>query len=64
MAKNCCWNCRFYIVRGDNEPVILASSMSNVCTFSEDPDEARDWHERAHPTPPGYVCQHYEERFY
>jgi hypothetical protein len=64
MAKDCCWNCKYYIVRGDNEPAVLSSAASNVCTFSDKEDEERAWHERACPTPPNFVCRHYRERFY
>ncbi len=64
MARNCCWNCKYYIVKGDNEPAVLQSATSNVCTYSEDKDSDRTWEERACPTPPGYVCRHYSERFY
>ena len=64
MAKNCCWNCKYYIARGDNEPALLGSATSNVCTFSEREDEDRVWYERACPTPPNYVCRHFKERFY
>ena len=64
MARNCCWNCKYYIVKGDNEPFVLSSATSNVCTFSDDEDDDRSWEEKACPTPPGYVCSHYKERFY
>ena len=71
MARNCCWNCKYYIARGDNEPALLGSATSNVCVFSnEDKDSdnplerVRNWEKRAFPTPPGYVCRHYKERFY
>ncbi|MBW1702023.1 MAG: hypothetical protein JRJ69_04090 [Deltaproteobacteria bacterium] len=71
MAKNCCWNCKYYIVRGDNEPPILSGATSNVCIFSnedeniEDPlERVRNWEKRAFPTPANYVCPHYKERFY
>ncbi len=64
MAKDCCWNCRYYIAKGDNEPAILSSAMSNVCVYSEDEDDKRSWVERACPVPPNYVCRHYKERFY
>ena len=71
MAKDCCWNCKYYIVKGDNEPPVLSSATSNVCVFHgvdddmEDPlQRERNWEERAFPTPPNYVCRHYKERFY
>lgn len=65
MAKDCCWNCRYYIVKGDNEPAILSSAASNVCSFSDnDNDKDKRWVEKAAPTPPNYVCRHYKERFY
>jgi hypothetical protein len=64
MAKDCCWNCKYYIAKGDNEPAILSSATSNVCVFSEEGDEEKSWFERACPTPPNYVCRHYRERFY
>lgn len=58
MAKNCCWNCKFYIAKGDNEPFLLSGAASNVCVYSdvgalpekgETPDR---WLDRACPTPP------------
>ncbi len=71
MAKNCCWNCKYYVVRGDNEPAILGGATSNVCIFSNEDEDSEDllervrnWEKRAFPTPPGYVCRHYKERFY
>ena len=64
MAKDCCWNCKYYIVKGDNEPAILSSAFSNVCTFSDKEDDDRNWEQRACPTPPNYVCRYYKERFY
>jgi hypothetical protein len=64
MAKDCCWNCRYYIAKGDNEPAILSSAMANVCVYGEDKDDERSWIERACPVPPNYVCRHYKERFY
>jgi hypothetical protein len=64
MAKDCCWNCKYYIVKGDNEPVLLRSALSNVCIFSEDGYENEKWVENASPTPPGYKCSNYKERFY
>ncbi|MBN2061545.1 MAG: hypothetical protein JW882_14130 [Deltaproteobacteria bacterium] len=65
MAKDCCWNCRYYIAKGDNEPAILRSALSNVCIFSEDGCyEDGKWVENASPTPPGYKCPNYKERFY
>ena len=64
MAKDCCWNCKYYIVKGDNEPAILISAASNICVYGEDEDDERNWIEKACPTPPGYVCRHYKERFY
>ena len=71
MARNCCWNCRYYIARGDNEPAILGGATSNVCTFyerkdyDEDPkSKSKNWEKYACPTPAGYVCSHYKERFY
>ncbi len=71
MARNCCWNCKYYIVRGDNEPAILSGATSNVCTFHNQKDEAEDpvsrakkWEKYAYSTPAGYVCSHYKERFY
>jgi hypothetical protein len=63
MAKDCCWNCKYYIVKGDNEPAILSSAASNVCVYGEEDDE-KNWIEKACPTPPNYVCRHYKERFY
>jgi hypothetical protein len=64
LAKDCCWNCRYYIVRGDHEPAILGSATSNVCIYSDEDHNERNWEERACPTPPNYVCLHYKERFY
>ncbi|MBW1680355.1 MAG: hypothetical protein JRF59_03625 [Deltaproteobacteria bacterium] len=64
MARDCCWNCRYYVARGDNEPALLAGALSNVCTFDEHEDEEGNWAERACPTPPGYLCRNYRERFY
>ena len=64
LAKDCCWNCKHYIVKGDHEPMVLRSADSNVCTFSAKPDEKRNWQERACPTPPNYVRRYYKERFY
>ena len=71
MAKNCCWNCKYYVARGDNEPPVLSGATSNVCVFSEneqdveDPVERdRNWEKKASPTPPNYVCRYYKERFY
>ena len=64
MAKDCCWNCKYYIVKGDNEPAILSSVYSNVCVFSEEEYDSREWTEKASPTPPGYKCSNYKERFY
>jgi hypothetical protein len=64
MAKDCCWNCKYYLVKGDNEPAILISAASNICVYGEDEDDKRSWIEKACPTPPGYVCRHYKERFY
>ena len=64
MAKDCCWNCKYYIVKGDNEPAILSGAVSNVCTWSEDEASDASWEERAYPTPANYKCAHYKERFY
>ena len=64
MAKDCCWNCKYYIARGDHEPSVLSNASSNVCVFSENDNDERDWMKRASPTPPGYVCKYYCERFY
>ena len=64
MAKNCCWNCKYYIVKGDNEPAFLSNAYSNVCVFSDDEDDKRNWTEKACPTSPSYVCRNYKERFY
>lgn len=64
MARDCCWNCKYYIVRGDNEPAVLSGAMSNVCVFGENEEDDRDWSEKACPTPANHVCQHYMERFY
>ena len=64
MARNCCWNCKYYVAKGDNEPAVLRSASSNVCTFSNQKGDKRSWTERACPTPPTYVCRHYRERFY
>lgn len=64
MAKDCCWNCKYYIAKGDNEPPTLSSSYSNVCVYAEKEEDEKDWTERVCPTPPNYVCRHYKERFY
>ena len=71
MAKDCCWNCKFYVVKGDNEPAILSSAVSNVCVYSDGGIDEKDplgremgWINRACPTPPNYVCRFYKERFY
>ena len=64
MARDCCWNCKYYIVKGDNEPAFLSSAASNVCVFSENGVDEKKWVEHATPTPPGYVCRFYKERFY
>ncbi|MBN1893518.1 hypothetical protein JW906_03440 [bacterium] len=64
MARNCCWNCKYYVAKGDHEPAVLRSALSNVCTYTENPEDKRNWTERACPTPPGYVCKRYKERFY
>jgi hypothetical protein len=64
MARNCCWNCKYYVAKGDNEPSILSSATSNVCAYDDGEDEGTSWEERACPTPPGYVCRRYKERFY
>jgi len=64
MAKDCCWNCKYYIARGDNEPAVLSSAASNVCTFNPDIDSDKSWEEVAEPTPANYVCRFYKERFY
>ncbi len=64
MARNCCWNCKYYVVRGDHEPAFLSNALSNVCTYSDREDDKRTWMERACPTPPNYVCGRYKERFY
>ena len=64
MARNCCWNCAYYVVKGDNEPAVLSSALSNVCVYSEEMTRDRDWTKNASPTPPGYVCRRYRERFY
>ncbi|MBW1768338.1 MAG: hypothetical protein JRJ65_14990 [Deltaproteobacteria bacterium] len=64
MAKDCCWNCKYYIVRGDNEPAFLGGASSNVCIFSDDESVDLNWEKRAEPTPPNYVCRYYKERFY
>jgi hypothetical protein len=64
MARDCCWNCKYYIAKGDNEPAVLSSASSNVCVFSEKDEKDSPWIERASPTPPGYVCGNYSERFY
>ena len=63
MAKDCCWNCKYYIAKGDNEPAMLSSATSNVCVYS-DKDDDRSWLEKACPTPTTYVCRFYKERFY
>lgn len=64
MAKNCCWNCKYYIAKGDNEPAFLSSARSNVCVYSSKKEDPGEWWERASPTPPNFVCKFYEERFY
>ncbi len=64
MAKNCCWNCKHYIVKGDNDPPLLRSALSNVCVFSGIKDDKTNWMEKASSTPPNFVCRHYDERFY
>ncbi len=64
MARDCCWNCKYYIAKGDHEPALLKSALSNVCIYSDEEGDNRSWEERATPTPPGFVCSHYEERFY
>ena len=64
MAKDCCWNCKHYIVKGDNEPPLLRSAFSNVCVFSAIKDDKRNWTERASSTPPNFICRFYKERFY
>ena len=64
MAKDCCWNCKYYIVKGDNEPAILSGAESNVCVYSDEDNDRNTWMNRACPTPAGYKCSHYEERFY
>jgi len=71
MAKDCCWNCKHYVVKGDNEPALLRSAESNVCTFSDrGPDvgqrkgAGKSWADNAFATPPHYVCKNYRERFY
>ena len=65
MAKDCCWNCKHYIVRGDNEPAVLSNSVSNVCVFNGNGENnLADWEERAVPMPPNSVCKNYIERFY
>lgn len=64
MAKDCCWNCKYYIVKGDNEPALLRSALSNVCIHTDKEGDERPWPERAYPTPPNYVCRNYRERFY
>lgn len=65
MARDCCWNCRHYIVKGDNEPPLLGGAISNVCVYSRDGTTTpKNWVEKAWATPAGYVCTHYEERFY
>jgi len=71
MAKDCCWNCKHYIVKGDNEPAILSGAISNVCVFNDEKEDVEKpsgqnigWVERASPTPANYVCRHYRERFY
>jgi hypothetical protein len=64
LARNCCWNCKFYIVKGDNEPAFLKSALANVCAFECDKNDEKSWEEKVFPTPPGYVCWHYKERFY
>ncbi|MFZ0451397.1 MAG: hypothetical protein WAL98_19345 [Desulfatiglandaceae bacterium] len=71
MAKDCCWNCKYYVVKGDNEPALLRSAESNVCTFSDQrPDMGQEksadknWTHNVSATPPHYVCRNYRERFY
>ena len=64
MARDCCWNCKFYIVRGDNEPAVLSGSLSNVCVFTKDEEKDKNWEKRAYPTSPSHVCRNYKERFY
>lgn len=64
MAKDCCWNCKYYIVKGDNEPAFLGSAVSNVCIYTDNKDEKRPIEEIACPTPTTYVCRNYKERFY
>ena len=64
MAKNCCWNCKYYIVRGDNEPAVLSGATSNVCVFSEEEYDGKEWETKSCPTSPNYVCRFYKERFY
>ena len=64
MAKDCCWNCKYYIVKGDNEPAVLSGALSNVCVYSDEGVYDRDWEKWACQTPPGYGCKRYEERFY
>jgi hypothetical protein len=64
MARDCCWNCKYYIVKGDNEPAILSSAASNICVYGESEEDERSWVEKACSTPPNYVCRFYRERFY
>ena len=64
MAKDCCWNCKYYIVKGDNERNILSGALSNVCTFSDKENDASTWTERANPTPTNYICRFHKERVY
>ena len=71
MARDCCWNCAFYIARGDNEPTVLSGADANICIFTETQGEegetSRSFKEivgQGTATSPGYVCLHYKERFY
>jgi hypothetical protein len=71
MAKDCCWNCKYYIVKGDNEPPVLGGATSNVCVFADQEQDVElslewtiNWEKRAVPMPPNHVCRHYKERFY
>ncbi len=64
MAKDCCWNCKWYIARGDNEPAVLAGADANVCVYTDKDGDQRSLSERACPTSPAYVCSRYSERFY
>lgn len=64
MAKDCCWNCKYDIVKGDNEPAFLTSALSNGCTYTDKEGDERHWSERASATPPNYSCRNYKERFY